>query len=63
MSEELPMTEQPVKLTDTNLLGNPMGWNRIHIIDSSLFPSIPGTTVRLLAMANANRIASGVDLD
>jgi choline dehydrogenase-like flavoprotein len=58
----LPMTDNPQKVTDTNLLGNPLGWSRIHVIDSSIFPSIPGTTIGLLAMANASRIASEVEL-
>ena len=59
----MPMMENPIEETDTNLLGNPKGWQRIHVIDSSIFPSLPGTTIGLLAMANAARIASELDLD
>ena len=58
----LPMKITPEKETDTNLLGNPKGCKRIHVVDSSVFPSIPGTTIGLLAMANAARIVSEVDL-
>ena len=59
----LPMSREPKKETDTDLLGRPQGWNRIHVVDSSIFPSLPGTTVALLAMANARRIASQAELD
>ena len=59
----LPMKIIPEKDTDTNLLGIPKGWSRIHVIDSSTFPSLPGTTIGLLAMANAARIASEIEYD
>ena len=56
----LPMKLRPIKETDTNLLGCPKGWQKIHVIDSSTFPSLPGTSIGLIAMANAARIASAV---
>ena len=52
----LPMTNNVKKETDTNIYGNPKGWSKIYVIDSSVFPSIPGTTIGLLIMANACRI-------
>lgn len=58
----LPMRANPVQETDTDCYGCPKGWKRIHVVDSSIFPSLPGTTVGLLAMANAARIASEVEL-
>jgi choline dehydrogenase-like flavoprotein len=58
----MPMMKNPIKETDTNLFGNPKGWQHIHVIDSSIFPSLPGTTIGLLAMANAARIASELKL-
>jgi len=58
----MPMKNSPQKETDTNTLGNPKGWTRVHLVDSSIFPSLPGTTIGLLAMANAARIASEVEL-
>jgi choline dehydrogenase-like flavoprotein len=58
----LPMKVRPQRELDTNLHGTPMGFSRVHVVDSSVFPSVPGTTVGLLAMANATRIASEVDL-
>lgn len=56
----LPMRENPLEETDTNILGNPVGFLRTHVVDSSVFPSIPGTTIGLLAMANAKRIVDRV---
>jgi choline dehydrogenase-like flavoprotein len=58
----MPMKVNPVEETDTNLLGTPKGWENIHVIDSSVFPSLPGTTIGLLAMANAARIASEIEV-
>jgi len=58
----MPMKEIPEKNMDTNIMGNPKGWNHIHVIDSSLFPSLPGTTIGLLAMANAARIATELNI-
>jgi len=57
------MRENPIEDTETNLLGNPKDWNNIHVIDSSVFPSLPATTIGLLSMANASRIASKMDIN
>jgi choline dehydrogenase-like flavoprotein len=59
----LPMSLRPKSDLDTDVLGRPMGWSRVHVVDSSVFPSIPGTTVALLAMANAQRIVDLAPLD
>ena len=58
----LPMAAYPQDELHTDLLGSPRGWRRVHVVDSSVFPSLPGTTIGLLAMANAMRIASEVEL-
>lgn len=58
----MPMRLVPGAETETNLLGNPKNHTRVHVIDSSVFPSLPGTTLGLLAMANAARIATEADL-
>lgn len=42
----------------SDLLGRPLGLKRVHLVDSSTFPSIPATTITLAAMANAHRIAT-----
>ena len=52
-----PMRSQPADKFDSDSLGRPFGWRRIHAIDASVLPSIPGTTLALPVMANAVRIA------
>jgi len=59
----MPMKNKPIDELDTNLLGVPKGWKNIHIIDSSIFPSIPATTIGLLIMANAARIADKMKIE
>jgi choline dehydrogenase-like flavoprotein len=41
----------------SDLLGRPAGLKRVHVVDASVFPSIPATTITLSVMANARRIA------
>ena len=53
-----PMSANPKLPTDTDTLGRPFGWKHVHIVDTSVLPSIPGTSIGLLTMANAHRIAS-----
>ena len=53
-----PMKAVPKDLTDTDVLGRPFGWENVHVVDTSVLPNIPGTTVGLLTMANAHRITS-----
>ena len=45
---------------ETDLLGRPSGFQHVHVVDATTFPSIPSTTITLTAMANAYRIASTV---
>ena len=44
--------------TATDTLGRPFGWQRVHAVDATVFPSIPATTILLSSMANAHRIAT-----
>jgi choline dehydrogenase-like flavoprotein len=37
--------------------GRPSGFETIHLIDASVFPSVPATTFTFTIMANAHRIA------
>jgi choline dehydrogenase-like flavoprotein len=53
-----PMRTTPSARLDTDVLGRPFGWSRVFAVDSSVLPSIPGTTLAFTAMANAARIAS-----
>ncbi len=52
-----PMHESPRQL-QTDVLGRPAGLERVHIVDASVFPSIPATTITFSVMANAHRIAT-----
>jgi choline dehydrogenase-like flavoprotein len=52
-----PMRERPRDL-ETDVLGRLAGLSRIHLVDASVFPSIPATTITFSAMANAHRIAT-----
>jgi choline dehydrogenase-like flavoprotein len=43
---------------ETDTLGRLHGHPGVHIVDASVFPSIPATTVTFSVMANSHRIAS-----
>jgi choline dehydrogenase-like flavoprotein len=53
----LPMRHAPGEL-ETDTLGRLPDWDRVHIVDASIFPSVPATTVTISVMANAHRIAT-----
>jgi choline dehydrogenase-like flavoprotein len=55
-----PMSAQPSGL-QADLLGRPAGLRRVHLVDSSVFPSVPPTTITYTAMANAQRIAANFE--
>jgi choline dehydrogenase-like flavoprotein len=57
-----PMKEHPVGTFDTDALGRPFGWSRVFVVDSSVLPSIPGTTLAFPVMANAYRVATDAPL-
>ncbi len=52
-----PMQATPQRF-ETDLLGRPFGWTRIHAVDASILPSIPATTITYPVMANAHRIGT-----
>jgi choline dehydrogenase-like flavoprotein len=58
----MPMTSRPRTRLEADILGRPAGWQRIHVVDGAVLPSIPATTITLLQMANADRIASAAEL-
>lgn len=58
-----PMRKAPERPWETDVLGRPGGLQRVHIVDASVLPSIPGTTLALPTMANASRIATEAPLD
>lgn len=60
----LPMKAEVMRDNlETDELGRVSAWQHVHIVDSSTFPSLPGTTIGLMAMANAMRIVEKVKWD
>lgn len=57
----LPMRARPTNELETDTLGRVAAWERVHVVDSSVFPSLPGTTIGLLSMSNAYRIVDMVE--
>lgn len=53
-----PMSERPEE-GESDLLGR-CGFENIHVVDSSILPTVAGTTITLTEMANAYRIADTV---
>jgi choline dehydrogenase-like flavoprotein len=51
----LPMRQNPAGF-ESDCLGRPHGWSRVHAVDASVLPSIPATTITFSVMANAHRI-------
>ena len=56
-----PMRTNPGPL-ETDVFGRVQGLKRVHIVDASVFPSVPAPTIALTAMANAHRIGSELEL-
>lgn len=52
-----PMREKPGEF-ETDTMGRLHGFSQVHIVDSSVLPSIPATTVTFSLMANSHRIAT-----
>jgi choline dehydrogenase-like flavoprotein len=53
----LPMSSSPSNY-ETDILGRPGSLRRVHVIDASIMPTVPGTPIAYTAMANATRIAA-----
>lgn len=51
----LPMRAEPGHF-ETDCLGRPRGWSRVHVVDASVLPTVPATTITFSVMANAHRI-------
>ena len=52
-----PMRERPTAM-ETDVYGRLPGFERVHLVDASVFPTLPATTITLAVMANAHRIAT-----
>jgi len=50
-----PMRENPQPF-ESDCLGRPHGWTRVHAVDATVLPSAPATTITFSVMANAHRI-------
>jgi len=57
-----PHRHKKVSTFETDLLGRPFDWENIYVIDGSVLPSIPATTIAFTIMANALRIATQVPI-
>jgi choline dehydrogenase-like flavoprotein len=56
-----PMAHDPGP-GQTDRLGRPFGMRQLHVVDSTVLPSIPATTITLPVMANAYRIGAEVSM-
>jgi choline dehydrogenase-like flavoprotein len=52
-----PMRAEP-RAGESDVLGRPHGWSRVHVVDASVLPAIPATTITFSVMANAHRIGT-----
>jgi choline dehydrogenase-like flavoprotein len=52
-----PMQDKPQTDFASDRFGRPKPFQRIHVVDASVFTTIPSTTITLSTMANAYRIA------
>jgi ferredoxin len=53
-----PHTTDRLAIFSSDRLGRVGSWERIHLVDASVFPTVPAMTFGLTVMANAHRIAS-----
>lgn len=56
-----PMSGTPTG-HQTDTLGRPFNWRRIHAVDATVLTSVPATTITFAVMANAHRIATHAEL-
>jgi choline dehydrogenase-like flavoprotein len=52
-----PMSRTPGP-TESDTLGRPFGWQRVHAVDATVLPSVAATTITFTVMANAHRIGA-----
>jgi choline dehydrogenase-like flavoprotein len=55
-----PHARDPKEGLESDVLGRVHPWRDIHLVDASVFPTVPATTFTLSIMANAHRIARTV---
>jgi len=52
-----PMRQTP-RIFESDRWGRPWGFERVHAVDASIFPSIPAVPITFSVVANAHRIAA-----
>lgn len=52
-----PMSADPGEF-ESDRHGRPVPFERVHVVDAAVFPTVPAPTITLTVMANAHRIAS-----
>jgi choline dehydrogenase-like flavoprotein len=57
-----PMSHRPDGF-ESDALGRPVGFRRVHVVDAAVFPTLPPTTITLSIMANGHRIGTRFDED
>ena len=60
VGSSLPMKRSPAEFGETNLAGQTNLSKKVSFVDLSAMPSLPGTSIGMLSMANAYRIAKTV---
>jgi ferredoxin len=55
-----PMSKNPKDIFESDLFGRPYNLKRVHMVDSSIFPTIPSKTITYVVMANSARIVDGI---
>lgn len=53
-----PHQSRPSTMFSSDDLGRVGPWERVHLVDATVFPSVAATTFTLTIMANAHRVAS-----
>jgi len=57
----MPMSKDPID-AQSDIFGRPFSLSRVHVVDSSILPTIPSGTITLTVMANSYRIANSISL-
>ena len=56
----LPMSKTSTEQT-SDIYGRPFGLKKVHLVDSSIFPTIPAGSITATIMANAYRISDSIE--
>jgi hypothetical protein len=59
LGSSFKMSKEPSKF-ETDTIGRPFGFKKIHVIDSTVLPNLPTATLVFATMSNSIRIAKKV---